>query len=327
MSMSVHGWPSACMLLTISLWMLMPAVAHSQGSEAAGMITELKVNRGRVEVKPAGAQEWRKAGPLLTLRAGDTIRTTEGATAVILLSGGRGSIKVNAATSPFVVPGPQSGESKVQKAMTLLDASLGFLSATAKEEPRATLSTRGGPRPPVILSPRNGPVMPDSLTFEWLGSRFSRYTIRIVSPTGPVLEKKDLTGGRFDYPPDAPPLSPGVRYTVQVLSGSHPAQQAWFEVLDTSRAEAIRRDVKELEQAVGPTVSSNTLVTLRTGFLASNGLIHDARLSLIAALTKDPDEPTLHLLLAKLYEKSGLPTQAAEEYAEARYLMRGPTKE
>lgn len=290
------------------------------------MITELKINRGRVEVKPAGAQEWRKAGPLLTLRVGDTVRATEDATAVILLSGGRGSIKVNAAASPFLVPAPQSGESKVQKAMALLDASLGFLSTTAKEEPRATLSTRGGPRPPVILTPRNGPVLPDSLTFEWLGSRFSRYTFRIVGPKGVVLEKRDLTGARFDYPPDAPPLTPGVRYTVQVLSGSHPAQQAWFEVLETSRAETIRRDIKELEQAVGPTISPNTLVTLRTGFLASNGLIHDARLSLIAALTKDPDEPTFHLLLAKLYEKSGLPAQAAEEYDEAGFLMSGPAK-
>jgi len=314
------------MLLTICLWMLMPAPANSQGSEAAGMITELKVNRGRVEVKPAGVQEWRKAGPLLTLRAGDTVRATEDATAVILLSGGRGSTKVNAAASPFLVPGPQSGESKVQKAMTLLDASLGFLSTSAKEEPRATLSTRGGPRPPMILSPRNGPVLPDTLTFEWLGSRFHRYTLRLLGPTGVVLEKKNLTGGRFDYPPDAPPLSPGVRYTIQVLSGNHPAQQAWFEVLDPTRAQAIRRDLEALEQGAGPAVSPNTVVTLRVGYLASNGLIHDSRLSLIAALTKDPDEPTLHLLLAKLYEKSGLPAQAAEEYDEARFLMSAPSK-
>ena len=327
MTASLRGWSSACMVLTIWLCMFMPAPANSQGTETAGMITELKVDRGRVEVKSAGAQEWRKAGPLLTLRAGDTVRATDEATAVILLSGGRGSVKVNKANSPFVVPGLQAGESKAQKAMTLLEASLGFLSATAKEEPRAVLSTRGGPRPAVILSPRNGPVMPDSVTFEWLGSRFSRYTVRIVGPGGVVLEKKDLTGAKFDYPPDAPPLSPGVRYTVHVVSGNHPAQQAWFEVLDSTRAQAIRRDLTELEKATGTTVAPNTLATLRAGFLASNGLLHDARLSLISALTKDPDEPTLHLLLGKLYEKSGLPQQAAEEYGEARFLLRGPTKE
>ncbi len=311
-------------LLTICLWMLVAAPANSQGSETAGMIMELKVDRGRVEVRSAGAQEWRKAGPLLALRAGDAVRTTDEATAVILLSGGRGSVRVTKANSPFVVATPQPGESKAQKAMTLLDASLGFLSAAAKEEPRATLSTRGGPKPPVILTPRNGPVLPDSLTFEWLGSRFSRYTVRIVGPKGVVIEKRDLTGARFEYSPDAPPLSPGIRYTIQVVSGSHPVQQAWFEVLDQARAQAIRRDMKELEQALGPSVSPNTLAALRAGFLARNGLVHDARLTLVTALAKDPDEPTLHLLLGKLYEQAGLREQAAESFDEARFLMTGP---
>jgi len=318
------AWVAALVLLGSQCF---PAPAGGQGSESAGMITELRVDRGRIEVKAAGAQEWRKAGPLLALRAGDTIRVSDEAMAVILLSGGRGTVRVTRANSPFVVATSQPGESKAQKAMTLLEASLGFLSTTAKEEPRATLSTRGGPKPPVILTPRNGPVLPDSLTFEWLGSRFSRYTVRIVGPKGVVIEKKDLTGARFAYPAGAPPLSPGIRYTIQVLSGGHPAQEAWFEVLEQTRAQAIRRDLKELEQAVGPTVSPNTLAALRAGFLARNGLVHDARLTLVAALAKDPDEPTLHLLLGKLYETAGLRDQAAEAFDETRFLMTGPTKQ
>jgi hypothetical protein len=280
-----------------------------------------------VEVKAAAAQEWRKAGPLLALRAGDTIRVSDEAMAVVLLSGGRGSVRVTKANSPFVVAAPQAGESKAQKAMTLLEASLGFLSTTAKEEPRATLSTRGGPKPPVILTPRNGPVLPDSLTFEWLGSRFSRYTVRIVGPKGVVIEKKDLTGARLEYPAGAPPLSPGVRYTIQVLSGSHPTQEAWFEVMDPARAQAIRQDLRGLEQSLGRSPSPNTVAALRAGFLARNGLIHDARLTLVAALAKDSDEPTLHLLLGKLYETAGLRDQAAEAFDEARFLLTGPTKQ
>ncbi|MBI4590571.1 MAG: hypothetical protein HY725_17215, partial [Candidatus Rokubacteria bacterium] len=261
--MGRNQWVTAWLTVVVLLWgQWLPAPVDGQGSEVAGMITEIKVGRGRVEVRPAGAQEWRRAGPLLALRAGDGVRATEDASAVIVLSGGRGSVKVVATVSPFVVPAPQSGEGKTQKVLTLLDASLGFLSTTAKELPRATLSTRGGARPPVILTPRNGPVLPDSLTFEWLGSRFSRYTIRIMAPEGVVLEKKDLTGARFDYPPDAPPLKPGVRYTVQVISGNHPVQAAWFEILDPNRAQAVRRDLAELEQAVGPTASPNTLVAL-----------------------------------------------------------------
>ena len=325
MSLTRWGMPwLALVALLATPWLTTPA--GGQGGEAAGMITEIKIGRGRVEVRPAGTQEWRRAGPLLAMRAGDAVRATEDASAVILLSGGRGSVKVVAASSPFVVPSRPAGETKVQKALMLLEASVGFLSTTAKEEPRATLSTRGGTKPPVILTPRNGPVLPDSLTFEWLGSRFSRSAIQIAGPQGVVLERKDVTGAKFDYPRDAPPLTPGVRYTFQVTSRNHPPEQAWFEVLDPNRAQVIRRDLIELEQVVGPTVPPNTRVALRAGLLASNGLIHDARLFLIAALTKDPDEPTFHLLLGNLYSKVGLLDQAAEAYDEASFLMRGPDK-
>src|SRR3989337_1394593 len=137
----VTGWLAVAALVG-GQWLAVPA--HGQGSESAGMITELKVDRGRVEVKAAGAQEWRKARPLLALRAGDTIRVSDEAVAVILLSGGRGSVRLTKANSPFVVAAPQPGESKAQKAMTLLEASLGFLSTAAKEEPRGPASTRAG---------------------------------------------------------------------------------------------------------------------------------------------------------------------------------------
>jgi hypothetical protein len=320
--MRMKRWAYGCLLVAGCVGILSsPWPANAQGGEAAGVVTEIKIGRGRVEIRPAGTQEWRQAGPLLALRAGDAIRATEDASVVIVLSGGRGSVKVEAASSPFVVPPPQAGESKVQKALALLESSLSFLSGSAKELPQAVLSTRGGPKPPMILTPRNTPVLSDSLTFEWHGSRFSRYTVKIVGPIGVALERKGLTGGRFDYPPDAPPLTSGIRYTVQVISGGHPPQEAWFEILDPQRAQAIRRDLTALEQALKPIVSPNSFTALKVGFLAREGLIHDARLSLTAALTKDPDEPTLHLLLGNLYLKAGLPEMAAESFDEAQFLL------
>lgn len=297
-----------------------PEPAGAQRSETTGVITEIKVGRGRVEIKPYGGSDWRQGRPLLALRPGDTVRATQNASTIILLSGGRGSVKVDAASSPFVVPAPHAEEGKVQKARTLLAASLNFLSSEAKELPKAVLATRAGPRPPAILSPRNGPVLPGPLSFEWLGSRFSRYTLRILGPSGVVHEVKNLTGAKLDYPPSAPPLAPGTRYTFQVLAGSHPPQEAWFEVLDTQRAEAVQRELLVLEQELAPLVPPNTLVTARVGLLANRGLLHDARLALVAALAKDPDEPTLHQLLGNLYANAGLPELAAESYDEAQFL-------
>ncbi len=316
-----------CLLVTICVGSLLDAPpASGQGAETVGVITEIKAGRGRVEVKPAGTPAWRQARPLLALRAGDEVRATEDASVVILMSGGRGTARVDAKGSPWVVPAPQAGEGKAQKAQALLQASLNYLSSSAKEPPKAVLATRAGARPPLILSPRNSAVLPGSLTLEWLGSRFSHYAVRIAGPSGVVLERKGLTGAKFEYPPDAPPLSPGVRYTVQVVSGNHPAQEAWFEIVEPSRAEAIRRDLAALEQELGPMVSPNTLVTLRVGFLADNGLIHDARLSVLAALAKDPDEPTLHAVLGNLYAKGGLSELAAESYDEAEFLLTRGTK-
>lgn len=309
--------------LAIGAWLAglgWPVAAPGQGGEVAGVITEIKLGRGRVEVRPAGSADWRPAGPLQALRAGDAVRATENAVAVVVLTGGRGSVRVEAAGSPYRVPAPAAAEGATQKALQLLQASLGFLSGSAKESPTAVLATRGVSRPPVLLGPRNGPVLPDALTVEWQGSRLARYTLRIAGPRGLVLERAELTGSRFDYPADAPRLASGVRYTVQVIARGHPPQEAWFEVVEAARAQAVRQDLAGLDQTLGPAASPSTRAAVRVGFLASQGLLHDARLALTSALAKDRDEPTLHLLLGHLYGKLGLAEQAAEAYEEAQFL-------
>ena len=212
--MSTHGRIAGWLTMAaLGLPSLLPPAAAGQSGETAGMVMEMRANRGQVEVRSVGVEEWRKAGPLLTLRAGDSVRVSEEASVVILLSGGRGSVKVTRENSPFTVGPPQAIESTARKAVSLLEASLSFLAATSREEPRAMLSMRGGPaKPPVILTPRNGPVLPDSVAFEWLGNRSSRYTVRILDSDGALaLEKKDVAGARFDYPTDGPPLRPNVR--------------------------------------------------------------------------------------------------------------------
>jgi hypothetical protein len=293
--------------------------AWGQG-ETAAMITEIKVGHGTVEVKAAGAG-WRSASPLNTLRAGDQVRTGGDATAVVLLTGGRGTVRVDAKTSPYTVPAVQAGDGAVQKARTLLTASLGFLSTGAKEPPKALLSTRGGARRPEILTPRNGPVLPDSLVFEWLGSQFSRYTVRVLDPSGVVLERKGVVGARFAYPPDAPALTPGVRYRFQVEALGQPPYESWFEVVDPARAAAVREDLKQLAASLGPGVPANSVAAVEGGALAAEGLFHDARQVVLAALARDPDEPALHMLLGNLYLKTGLPKLAAQSLDEAQFLL------
>ena len=289
--------------------------------EVAGMVTEIHPGQGQVEVRSAETERSRPAVPLLTLREGDTVSTTQDAWAVVVLTGGRGSIRVDEANTPLSVTAPSVDRSPLHKGLKILEASFHFLSTTPRELPQGTLGTRAGMKPPAILTPRNGPVLPDSLVFEWRGSRASLVTIRIAGPEGLVLERTNLAGARFQYPRSAPPLRAGVRYRFQLLPAWSPPQEVWFEVVDPTEARSIRRDLQDLEDALAAAPPPSTLAALRAGALAGHGLLHDARLGLAEALVRHPDEPTLHFLLGDLYARQGLPEEAAESFEEARVLM------
>lgn len=297
-------------------------VAAAQSAETAGMITEIKIGHGRVEVRSGG--DWRRAGPLQTLRAGDAVRATDDAVAVVMLSGG-GAVKVAAANSPYTVAA-RTDDTRTQKARTLVQAGLGFLAAGQREAPTAVLSTRGAAKPPVVIAPRDTMVLPGPLALEWAGSRFTRYTVRIVGPAGTVFERRGVAGGRLDYPADAPALAAGTRYTIQVAVGEQAPQEAWFEILDAQRARAVGDDLATLTQGLAGGASRNSIAVVRAGMLASAGLLHDARRVVLEALAGDPDEPGLHQALGNLYQKSGLRQLAAESYDEAQFLLTRDTR-
>ena len=320
--LTVSGW-FPLLALPVALWL--PTAAAGAEREIAGMITEIQVGGGQVEVRSAEGERWRSATPLLALKDGDTVTTTGDAWVVIVLTGGRGSLRIDETTSPYRVAGPPQGRSRLDRGLAILEASFDFLSATGRERPLGIVGTRGPALgPPVILAPHNGPVLPDSLVFEWRGSQSSAYGIRVIGPDGPVLERGGVTANRFQYPETASPLTAGVRYRFQLVPRWLPPQEVWFEIVAPERARQIRADLRELEDALTPQVSSATLATLRAGFLARQGLLHDARLGLIEELGRRPEEPTLHFLLGEVYDRLGLAREARESFAEVAFLMGGP---
>lgn len=323
--MSAVAWLSVMVVLGTQV---RAGPSNAQATEPAGVITEIDLREGQAEVKRVSVPAWRPAGPLLTLEAGDTVRTSQDAAVVILLTGRRGTVKVDATNSPFVVPsaGLPADPSKLTRGWILLEESVKALLKVSNDAGQTIVGTRGHGSPPVILTPRNGPVLPDSIVFEWLGRQASRYTIRVIGPSGLVLERKDLAGMRVTYPPEAAPLAAGVRYHVQVTTGGEAPQEAWFEVVDPVRAETIRRDLAELAVADGSMLSPNTLVAVQAGYLANQGLLADSRRRLVVALDNQPGEATFHVLLGDIYERLGLPEQAAESFAKARLLVQGHTE-
>jgi hypothetical protein len=269
-------------------------------------------------VRRAELQEWQPVGPLLTLNSGDTVRVTGNASVVVLLAGGRGTVTVDVINSPFVVTFPPVQSNKLTRVWALVEESVKVLLKVSRDSTDVTLGSRGDGRSLIVLMPENGTVLPDSLVFEWIGDEMSRHTVRIVGPSGPLLEHRDFVGTRFAYPADASPLAPGIRYQLQVTKGAKLLATAGFKVMDPEQARNIRRDVTELEAAVGPKASANTLVVIQVAYLMSQDLFVDARLILLEALAEQPDDPAYRVVLSNLYEQVGLSKQTARSLAEAQ---------
>ena len=68
--------------------------------------------------------------------------------------------------------------------------------------------------------------------------------------------------------------------------------------------------------------AKTTLAVLKSNFLRSKELFHDAREILTEAISAGSDEPTLRFVLAELYDKIGLKSLANEEYSDAEFLAK-----
>jgi hypothetical protein len=311
---------SVIVLISLGLALGAAHAALAQRAEIVGVITEIKPGRGRAEVKPAGATAWHSGEPLQALRVGDEVRVSEDAAVVVLLSNVRGVVRVDAARSPYLIAQPPR-PGKAEKARILVENSITFLSACAKEAPRAILLTRETFRRFAILAPRESVVLPGPLVFEWVSDPRTSYTLRVVGPSGVVLERNDISGGRFEYPADAPALAPRVRYALEITGSSSVSDVTHFEVLDAAAAATERDGLDQLAASLGAGASPPSLAVAQAGMLADHGLIYDARRTVLAALVRDPAEPTLHTLLANLYLLSGLLQPARASFNEARRLL------
>jgi hypothetical protein len=312
-------------VLLIALGDGVPSVlAATPSGEVAGLVTQLNRADGNVEIKRNDAAEWHPVGPAQVLHPGDSLRVTGDASAVVVLAGGR-VIRVDQSNPLVALPLPSTASLLLPKVRTLLEASIRFLAGQTRESAQGTLGSRGRPQSLVIVSPHNSLVLPDSLVFDWVGGRSVPARVRILKPDGVILERNAVVETHFDYPVGAPVLTPGVRYVFQVVSEGDAPGEAWFELTDAVRAKAIRTDLVQLEEALSP-IPPSSLAVVQAGFLAQAGLVHDARLAILAALARDPNEAVLHVVLGDLYSVAGLPNLAAASYSKGRSLLREGSK-
>ena len=295
-------------------------LAASSGDPVA-ILTEIKPGQGEVRVKLATEADWKAPLPLLSLRAGDQLRATGNATAVLLLIGGQGTVTVSAATSPYTVQAPAAPLSGGSGKTPGLVANLGrILAGKKKELTYVPLAVRSVKQPPLLLSPREGKLLAAPV-LEWAGSDRLRYTIRVFAPQGMVWEQGNLPRGPLPYPPAAPRLLPGVAYRWELEARDFAPQRGEFTILRPEEITKVRESLDALAPSALSGYPKNTVTLMRAGFLFEQELYAEARKELQAAIAADPDEPSLHLMLGHVYERTGLKQLAAEEFDEAQFLV------
>lgn len=300
-------------------WLLAAAAAWAQ--EPVAVLTEMQVKSGRVEVKLGGDPDWQAPKPLLPLRAGDQVRVVGEGRAVLVFTGGRGTLLVTQATSPVTVQA-RTAEGGADRARSIMANVTTFLLGAQRNKTYQSLSVRSvRAQPPVILAPRDTRVLPGGVTLEWAGSDRLKYRVRLLGPQGAVLwEQADLDRAPLVYPAGAPALAPGTRYTWELETREHGVQRASFDVAPAADALRVRDGLATLTAARAPEYPPATLSLLRAGLLFQEALYADARRELLAAIGAAPEEPTLRLLLGHVYERTGLRTLAANEFDEAEAL-------
>src|SRR5262249_8641755 len=132
---------------------LLGAVAWA--AEPVAVLTEIHTGDGVVEVMRTGDNTWVAPAPLQALRAGDQIRASGRASAVLIFSGGRGPQSVSASNSPLIIEAPVASNSD-ERLRTLLTGLTEFLLGKHKDLDYSSISSRDiRPPPMTILAPRD----------------------------------------------------------------------------------------------------------------------------------------------------------------------------
>ncbi len=295
-----------------------PGAPAVSAVDPVAIVTGIKVGQGEVQVKAAAEANWKAPLPLLSLRPGDQIRTMGNASAVLMFTGGRGTVTISATNSPYTVQDPPAGatQGKIQE----LIANLGkLLMGKKKDLPYIPMVPRGVKQPPLLLSPREGMLLAAPV-MEWAGSDRLRYTIRVLGPQGPVWEQGNLHRAPLSYPATAPPLRSGVPYHWELETTGFPAQRGQFTILSPTEVATVQGALTALDPTGLPGYPKNTVILMRAGFLMEQELYTDAAHELQVAIAGDPGEPNLHLMLGNVYERIGLGDLAIEEFDEAQFL-------
>jgi len=294
-----------------------PPALQAQSQEAVAVITELKLNRGDVQIRMPGKKAPEKPAPLQSLYAGTQVVASKDASVVILFTESMKTVTIDEKNSPFEI---KPAEAKTGQAGASMKQVAGLLLGKKRPPTYVALAVRGGKHPPTLISPRESKLVTELPTFKWMGMDMQPGTLRVYGSEGLLWTAENIALTQIKYPASAPRLMPGVEYSWSIEKKSFPPEKVRFKILTPEEAKPVQEQLKSLESAGG--IPKTTRAILKANLLISHELFYEAREILTEAVAADPDEPAIHLLLGETYDKTGLKSLALDEYGEAQFLSR-----
>jgi len=287
-----------------------PSVRSAQSEDVVAVITEIKFNKGDIQVAHPGKTAER-AAVLQSLYTGSKVQVSNGATATVVLTDGSRAVTVDEKNSPFEIKTTAKTAGRLKEAA-------GTLVGKKSSSNFVALAVRGKTRGPTLLAPRETKLLTATPRFQWVGMEGQPSAVKVSGAEGVIWSVENVADTQIVYPASAPALQSGVSYSWSAERRGVTAEKAVFSFLGAEESRAIKTRLTEIDASDG--VSKTTLAILKGSFLISKELYYDARETLLEAAKSDPQEPTLYFLLGEVYEKTGLKNLAQEAYSEAELL-------
>jgi len=172
----------------------------------------------------------------------------------------------------------------------------------------------------MILAPRRTRVLDGYPVLRWTAvPGVSAYKVSVLKSSGDTWEYPTaVTTTNLSYPPDAPPLVPGIDYKLIVEAGGHSSEEEGmpglgFSVLTTDELRQVQDTQQQIRHLALPQTSTGVLLA----YLYAGQELNAAAIDQLTVLLQTIPTPPVAQLLADLYLKIGLSSQAEDSYLQA----------
>jgi len=259
--------------------------------------------KGKVEIKRSTWKSYQKANFGDVLNANDRIRVLKGSLATVTCSN----------LTNWAVPAGK--DSQVQEG-----CKGGGRTVLTRQDQR-TSPTRDGNDPtlPYLITPRNSALLGRQPILQWNNINAAPYQVTVRG--GEVNWSTSVNQSQVIFPGNQQPLQPGFRYRVTVVAQSGkrtiPDDPISFTFLSNAQVRQVQQDVQQIKQlSFDPAAQILAIALLYQSY--------DLRAEAIALL-KDTSSKGIQTtvttqLLGELYQQSGLPGLAKDQYMKALQL-------